>query len=149
MTDIISALSLVVSIVAILVGWKAHREANAAQRRIVEIEEQRERERRLSALQASLYPRLIRTERESYRLYLVNSGKAEARNVRVKLDGVPLNEHPVAGRRSDIPTLIGANSEVSCLLFITRGSPPRPYEIEIRWDDDSGMDRVYRGTLTF
>lgn len=48
----------------------------------------------------------------------------------------------------DIPTLIGANSEVSCLLVITLDSPPPSYEIEIRWDD-SGMDRVYRGTLTF
>mgnify|MGYP001771060955 CR=1 FL=1 len=127
MTDIISAFALVVSIVAL---WRS------------------ERERRLSALQASLYPRLSRTERGE-RLYVVNSGKAEARNVRVKLDGVPLNEHPVAVRGSDIPTLIGANSEVSCVLAITLDSPPPPYEIEIRWDDDSGMDRVYRGTLTF
>lgn len=74
MTDIVSALSLVVSIVAMLVGWKAHREANATQRRIVEIEEQRERERRLSASQASLYPRLSRTERGE-RLYVVNSAR--------------------------------------------------------------------------
>jgi len=149
MTDIISAFALVVSIVALWRGEKAHREANAAQRRIVEIEEQRERERRLSALQASLYPRLSRTERGSYRLCLVNSGKAEARNVRVELNGVPLNEHPVAVRGSDIPTLIGPNSEVRCVLSITHDSPPPPYEMEIRWDDDSGMDRVYRGTLTF
>ena len=145
---IISAVSLVVSVVAAWKSLQAQREANIAQRRIVEIEEQREQERRLTASQAFLSPQLRKTERGSYRLYLVNSGKAEARNVRVKLDGVPLGEHPVAVEGDNLPVRVGPNSEVSCILAITLSCAP-PFEIEVMWEDDSGTDRVYRGTLTF
>ena len=142
MSDNLSWASILIAIGSLLVSILSLISSHRNQRRIVLIEEQRQRERELTALQASLRPELRKTEKGSYRLCLVNSGKAEARNVRVKLGGMPLNEHPVAVRGSDIPTLIGANSEVSCLLAITLGSPPPPYEIEIRWDDDSGMDRV-------
>ncbi|MBT9143080.1 MAG: hypothetical protein DDT32_01483 [Syntrophomonadaceae bacterium] len=145
--EFIAVCSLVVSTVAIYMSWKASREANAAQRRIVDIEEQREQERRLSALQALLRPQLRKTEKGSDRLYLVNSGKAEARNVRVELDGVPLNKHRAAVVGNDIPAHIGPNSEVSCVLAFTFGCAP-PFKIEIKWEDDSGMGRIYRGTLT-
>lgn len=87
---IISGLSLIVSVVAAWKSLQAQREANSAQRRIVEIEEKREQERCLNAVQPFLVPQLRKTEKGSYQLCLVNSGKAEARNVRVKLDGVPL-----------------------------------------------------------
>jgi len=128
---IVAALSLVVYVVTVSIGWW-----------------QREQDRRLSAQRASLRPELRKTNRDSYRLYLVNEGKAEARNVRVMLGGKPLSEHPAAVQGDDMPTRIGPNSEVSCLLAITLGCAP-PFEIEVRWDDDSGADHTYRGTLTF
>ncbi|HWF60281.1 MAG TPA: hypothetical protein VN666_08215 [Nitrospira sp.] len=84
---IISALSLGVSAIAIYTSWQANRQAIAAQRRILEIEEQREHDRQRSELQASLLPQLRKTNKHSYRLYLVNSGKGIAHNIRVRLDG--------------------------------------------------------------
>lgn len=144
---IISAVSLVTSIFATWKSLRAQREANIAQKRIVEIEEQREKERHLAATQAQLIPRLRKTDGGLYRLYLVNSGHAEARNVRVELDGMPLHEHPTAIEGEDLPVLVGPSSEVSCCLALWNKKPP--FEIEVKWDDDSGTDRVYRGTITF
>ena len=145
---IVGALSLAVSAVAVLVGWKAHREAIGVQRRTVEIEEQRERDKHSSSSIASLRPQLRKTDRGSYRLYLVNAGHAEARNVRVSLDGRPLRQHPAAVRGDEMPRYVGPNSEVSCLLAISHDCAP-PFQIEVGWDDDFGTGRVYRGTLTF
>jgi len=59
-----------------------------------------------------------------------------------------LTEHPAAVRGDEVPTCVGPNSEVSCVLAITMGCAP-PFEIEIKWEDDSGMNRIYHGTLTF
>ncbi|MCR4433801.1 MAG: hypothetical protein NUV70_07120 [Caldiserica bacterium] len=144
---IIGGLSLIVSGVAMWGSWKAQREAAAAQKKIAEIEEKREKEKILSSRQAFLHPELRKTDKGSYRLYLVNSGKAEARNVQVKLDGVPLKDHHAAVKGDEMPTLIGPNGEVSCLLALSLGCTP-PFEIEVFWDDDSGKGHVYHGTLT-
>jgi hypothetical protein len=145
---ITDALSFALSGVAAWMAWRAHRETLSVQRRMAEIEEQREQDRRLSASQASLRPELRKTGSGSDRLYLVNSGMAEARNISVTLNGVPLSEHEAAVQGDDMPTHVGPNSEVSCLLALTHGCSP-PFAIEVRWDDDSGAGRVYRGTLTF
>lgn len=144
---VIGALSFVVSCVAVWVAWRANRKALGIQARILEIEEQRERDKRLSASRASLRPELRKTASGSHRLYLVNSGMAAARNVRVMLDGQPLSEHPAAVQGNEMPTRVEPNSEVSCLLAFTFACSP-PFDIEVRWEDDSGTDRLYTGTLT-
>lgn len=144
---IIAMGSLVVAIIAMRKSLDAQREANSAQRRVVEIEEGRERQRRLASLQAKLRAEL-RGVRGADRLYLVNDGEAEARNVQVRLDGKPFAEHCAVIGDSSLPMFVGARAEVSCLLAIYQQCAP-PFECEIRWDDDSGTDRSYRTTLTF
>lgn len=144
----IAAGSLIVSVVALVLSLRAQREANSAQRRIVEIEERREQEKRQDALQAKLLPELRETASNSYRLCLTNLGEAEARNVVAKLDGVPITAHHAAVQGDSLPSLVGPGSEVSCLLRISHDCAP-PFKVEIEWDDDSGTHRVYRTTLTF
>jgi hypothetical protein len=139
--------SLIVSIIAFKKSTHAQDEANAVQKRLVEIEEQREQERQLSIRQASLRPELREVSNNSYRLYLINEGSAVANNVRVLLDGNPINEH-AARSYEEPPNLVGPNSEVSVLLSISFDCVP-PFGIEVRWDDASGSDRSYIGTLTF
>lgn len=145
---VVSVLALGVSVFAVWIGRIAHRDAMSVQRQIAEIEAQREQDRQLSALKASLHPQLRETNTSAYRLYVMNTGNAAAQNVRVSLNDVPLREHCAAVQNDDMPTHIGPNSEVSCLLAIKLGCTP-PFKIEIRWDDDSGADRIYRGQLTF
>lgn len=144
----VSVVALLVSVVSLWQSSRAQREANAIQRRLVEIEEQRERDKQLSAMKASLRPELRKTERGSDRLYIANSGDAGARNVRVSLDGLPLKGHPAAVHGDDMPAHVRPRSEVSCLVAFTVGRAP-PLDIEVRWDDDFGADRAYRRTLTF
>ena len=138
---IVSVFALVISAIAEYTSWKT-------QRRLVAIEEDREKERQLASRQACLRPELRKTGRHSYRLYIVNTGRAEARNVRVKLDGKPLAMHCAYVQGDEVPTHIGPDSEVSCLLALSLGCSP-PFDIEIEWEDDSGLERTYRSTLTF
>lgn len=147
-TVILGVLSLIVSVIALIKSHRAQREANAAQLQIVEIEKQREKERKLSLLQAKLQSQLRKTDRGSYRLYLINSGMSEARNIRVRLDGKELSDHDAFIKGENMPTKVGPGAEISCLLAITRDCAP-PFEIEVLWDDDSRTGCVYRTTLTF
>jgi hypothetical protein len=142
---VIAAVSMVVSLIAMFKSNKAQQEANAAQRKLVKIEEDRELERRSGSLEAHLKPSL-RKMGSSYRLYIENSGAAEARNVRISMDGVPLSEHRVGG--DQIPLIIGPSSEASCLLALSLANHP-PFNAEIQWDDESGLNHSYRTTLTF
>jgi len=139
--------SLIVSIIAMLKSAHAQREANSAQRRVLAIEERRENERRLASLQAQLLPELRKTGSETYRLYLINRGMAEARNVRVTLDGVLLDPRK-AIQGNELPSLVGPSAEVSCILPMSIDCTP-PFDVDVRWDDDSGVNRSYRTTLTF
>jgi hypothetical protein len=145
---IIAMGSLIVAIIAMRKSFHAEQEAIAAQRRIVEIEEWREKERRLDALQAKLQAELREMGNGSERLYLVNLGRAEARNVKVSFDGKPLEEHCASVGGDSLPSLVGPGAEVSCLVSITNVCAP-PFQCEVRWDDDSGLDRLYRTTLTW
>ena len=144
----IAAGSLVVAIIAIVKSGRAQRQANAAQQRIVAIEEQREQDRRSESTQARLTPELRETSPNTYRLYLVNHGAAEARNIRVELDGKPLAAHPVAVTNNSMPGLVGPRGEIGCILGIYMGCEP-PFGIRIMWDDDFGKDRSCRTTLTW
>lgn len=144
---LISFCSLVVSIIAL---WKSSRvqdEANKLQRKLVYIEEQRERDQKAELLQANLHAQLIKVGK-GYRLFLHNSGKAEARNIRIKLDGVPFEDHYAFLKGSSIPSCIGPDSEVSLPFATSLGCGPS-FEIEVQWDDDYSKDRVYKSTLTF
>jgi len=143
----ISAGSLIMSTIAVWISSRAQSKAVAAQKRIVEIEEQREKEKFFEAKQASLRPELRKTQRGSYRLYLVNHGKAEARNIRIKLDGTRLAEHCAGEWNDPVPGFLGPGAECSVLLSIGFDCVP-PFEFEIVWDDDYGVHRTYRTMLT-
>lgn len=145
---IIAIGSLIVSIIALIKSLRAQREANGVQRRVVEIEERREQERRLALRQAQLRPELKKTGSGSYRFCLTNHGMAEARNVQVALDGVRLSDHRTAIRGNELPSLVGPGAEVGCILLISMDCTP-PFQVDVRWDDDSGVGRSYRTTLTF
>lgn len=144
---VIAAASLVVAIIAIIKSGRAQKEANAVQRRVVEIEEQRERDRQAESTQAQVRAELRKVER-SYRLHLVNNGAVEANNIRVEIDDIPLADHSVSVESDPMPDLVGPKSEISCFLGLTMSCVP-PFKIKVTWDDESGTDRTYCSTLTW
>jgi len=143
----VSVAALTVSIIALCLSLRAQREATSAQQRIVEIEEQREEDRLSLVKRAELRAELRKSDTYACRLYIVNSGSAEARNVNVVLDGQSLAEHSVGGHGKTLGPLIGPESETSCILTTHAGCAP-PFEIHITWEDDSEQLREYRSTLT-
>lgn len=145
---VIAAGSLVVAILALRRSDNAQREANEVQLRLVELEEQREAERKSRESKAMLVPSLRKTDKSNYRLQIVNDGMAEARDVRVLLDGTPSSKHCSAVGGETIPPIVGPGSTVSCLLGIHMQCAP-PFNIEISWEDDSGDSGSFKGVLTF
>jgi heme exporter protein D len=138
---IIAVGSLIVAIVALVVSSRT-------QKKLVQIEEQREADRLEKSKAAELSAEIRPTSRGSDRLFITNSGECEARNVEVRIGNKPLAEHPAAVKGEEIPKLIGPGSSVSCLLAFSFGCGP-PFELEITWDDDSGKGKHYRTTLTW
>jgi hypothetical protein len=147
LANTIAGLALLASIAALWLGARANRQANATQRRLLEIEEQRDKERRADATRANLRAELRDLGDYDRRLYIINDGFAAARDVEITLEGVPLGECEIAYQGSP-GTVIGPRTEASCPLAIHDGCQP-PFEILITWQDDSGEPREYRSTLTF
>ncbi len=145
---VIAGGSLVVAIVALRRSARAAAEANAAQRRLVAIEEARESERRTQSQRALLRPSLRKTGKSDYRLCVSNAGASAARDLRIMLDGKPLAEHDAAVTGDTLPDLVGPHSEVTCLLALHMQCAP-PFQIELAWKDDSEQPGSFKGTLTF
>jgi hypothetical protein len=143
----ISASSIVVAIIALKRSSKAHRETIDIQKKVVKIEEERESDRKRRSKSAVLKAEMRETSKGGNRLYVINSGEAGARNVKVWMDGKPLNEHRASVKGSEIPTLIGPHSEGSCFLALTLACSP-PFDLKINWDDDYDEHREYRSTVT-
>lgn len=145
--DGISVISVIVAVIALIKSDGAQRQANASQKRIVEIEEGRESDRNSEAKQAILRPRIWRHGSGDYRLHIENQGKAEARNVNMLLADMPFLDHPAVPKGETLCTLIGPGTDVSYCLAIAFGCAP-PFDLVLTWDDDSKTGNSYRTTLT-
>lgn len=139
---------VIVGLGSLVVAIIAFRKSSAAQHRIIEIEEQRDHERKTESLQASLRPELRKTGKHTHRLYLVNEGACDARNIQVEMDGKPLSEHPAAVKNAPMPDLVGPKGEIGCILGLHMQCTP-PFKLKVTWDDDFENNRTYQTTLTW
>ena len=138
---ILSLGSLIIAIVAIGVSWKT-------QKRIVEIEEEREKDRLKDMHKADLIAQLVNDG--NARLIIENKGSAEARESSIKLNGRPLSEFPAFMRRQPEIYRVGPYSSFHYTMAFHTGLNPsdcRP-EITISWTDDSGEPGTYQTILT-
>ena len=140
--------ALVASLWATVVSRRANARSHGIQARLLRIEEQRETDRLGQTRRAALRAEMPQNERGSWRLYVTNDGLAEARNVRVTMDGKPFTEHGAFVEGDEIGNVIGPGGENSCSLAIDRRCSP-PFDLELNWEDDSGTPGRYRTTLTF
>jgi len=151
----IAGLALVQSWLAGRKASKATREANdlikqqvALQDRLTQIEQSREHAKLIQSLQAVIRAVLRKTDRGSWRLFVLNTGQGTARNVTITLDGKPLLEHDAVPRGEQEAKTIGPESDVSYCMAISSGCHP-PFEFEATWDDNSGQQGRYGTTLMF
>jgi len=144
----IAFVSVVAAVFFGLRSQRLQKENTNLQKRLLGIEEVREQERKKAAVKAYLSARIEDYGQRNYRLVVENTGDGEARNVNLKMDGKPFDEHRAAVSGDEKISCIGARSHATMLLALTLGCAP-PFEMEISWDDDSGEAGHYQTTLTF
>lgn len=137
--------TIFVSSSALVVSFLAYRKAGRA----LEIEEHREKDRINEQNAARLTAQLVQYERSRFRIVIQNSGKSSAKNLEVKLDGKPFQDHAIAVKGCDFPSLIGSKSTVSANVLLSTSSPSPPYYIVLHWDDDAKSGNIYETSLTF
>jgi hypothetical protein len=161
-SDAIAIVPVCIAGLALVQSWRAGREASKATReanglikqqvaiqdRLTQIEQSREHVKLIQSLQAVIRAVLRKTERSSWRLFVMNTGQGTARNVTITLDGKPLLEHGVVPRGEQEAKRIGPESEISYCMAVSFSCHP-PFEFEVTWDDDSGQQGRYGTTLTF
>jgi hypothetical protein len=136
---IISLVSIFIAAGAMFTSWRT-------QKRQVEIEEAREKDRLKERHKADLVARLVRDGRDL--LIIENKGPAEAREISILLNGRSLSEFPAfVGGQSEIHR-VGAYSSFHYLMAFYAGVELTP-EITINWIDDSGEPGIYQTTLTY
>jgi hypothetical protein len=107
------------------------------EKRKLEIEEERRSEEKAALLIASFhFSGKIRT------LRIENKLKGEARNIKVLLDGQPLDErHPLWWERQpQITTKLSAHEHRDYILHLSPSALPK--SAQIHWDDDAKKNNV-------
>jgi hypothetical protein len=136
----ISLISAFVAAGAMYTSWKT-------QKRQVEIEEIRERDRQQEMRKADLVARLVHNGERTL-LVIENKGPAEAREILVLLNGRMLSEYQGFVRRQPEIRRVGPYSSFHYLMVLTMGMD-LSFEINITWVDDSGEDGRYSTILTY
>lgn len=144
---LVSLVALFLAAGSLVIGWNGQRRQNELQARLLEIEQGRERERQRTARKAVLRAELVREPVNRERLRIYNDGEAEAHDVKVRLDGMPILEHRCMPSGQTEVSRIGPRSYAQYLAVLTMGNMP-PWDIAITWTDDSGEPGLYRTTLT-
>ncbi len=137
-------------IAAVYFGIKSQRlekKNTDLKKRLLEIEETRENDRKKAITKAQLRARIEDRGNHNYRLVVENTGNCEAQNIQLRMDGKPLNEHPAAVSGDSEISHIGPHSFATRLLGLTLKCSP-PFDFEVTWEDESGQSGVYRTTLT-
>lgn len=139
--NIIAVLALVVSGIAIWRAEASQRRADRFQTRLVVIEEAREDDRVIEKQRAQLVGRLIRDRVDgslSERLAIEDRGSAQAREIQILLDGVPLPEHEAFLFKDDpVHSKLGPHTPYEYRLGTHMGMED-PKRLTIIWEDDAG-----------
>lgn len=119
-------------------------------RRLVEIEEGRDARAELTATQAELRAGIMVMPRGIWFVRLDNVGAAPATNIRVSLEGAPIEEfqYYLAGTGPERPFDLGEDGGVTWKLSVGLGGDIPPWTVEVLWDDASGTDRRWASTIT-
>jgi hypothetical protein len=142
---ITTALTSVISVAALIISIVSLRSSNRTSRRLIEIEEGRDRLASKQAAKAKITSMLNR-QGSSYRLTIFNEANGEAREIRVTLDGIGIVGNPAVLRGQAEKRRLGPRSSFYYNLVVSQ-SFPKPKTIRIEWQDDSGEAGLYESDL--
>lgn len=147
LTLLVAALALFVSILAVWLSTRASGHQTELQRRLVALEDARDRDRLRDAKRAHVRAEIVRDGR-SYLLIVANDGPGTARGLKTLLDAQPCLEHPLAIRSQQEVSRLGPGARAEYHLAVMMGSP-RKVHARVMWEDDTGEAGAWESELTF
>jgi hypothetical protein len=143
---LISIAALLASIWAVVAAKRTAKEQNRLQGQLLELEKARERDRVAEATTGSLVAALSRGE-HSARLIIANGGRAEARDVSVRVNGEGIDVHQLFRKAKQPISLLAPNAHVEFLMTTYDGMPDA-YLVELEWRNPDGQSGQWRSELT-
>jgi hypothetical protein len=143
---LVSVAALLVSIWAIIASNRTARSQTLLQEQLLKLEHARERDRVTEATTASLVAQMYLVDR-SARLQIANTGQANALDVRVQVDGTPIQSHQLFRRASERIPVIGPDARVEILMMTFDGMPDS-YLVELEWQNAAGRPGKWRSQVT-
>jgi hypothetical protein len=151
---IISGLSALGTLYAVLVSVQSNQQnqnsADAIEeltRRMVEIEEGRDAVNDLAQKKAIVRMHGEQRGHALYNLIVENESTATATEIRVLVDGQPLEQHPSIHDHKPIATLLGGASHAFTVM--PTGRRPKPAHARIEWCDESGERRSWESDIRY
>lgn len=148
--------AFVVSLAAIVFSFIAWFKSRQIEKKQLEIEERREKDRLAEKQKANLTAEIVsepllslsgRRQTTRHLLRIHNTGLAQARNIKVLLGGKSLLEHPAILQNTVEVSEVGPKSPIQYVLVLSSATYP-PFDLEITWSDDSKEPGFYQTTLT-
>jgi hypothetical protein len=158
--EVVGWLSLVVAAASLAVSFLAWRKSSENQERLLGIEEQEQEEadKQIQERNAFVCANIEKegiagrdgTAQYQYWLLIHNKGLAEARDVKVLLDGKPLPQHPGIPDNIKEVTQVGPDIAIPYRLTVSPGQQQaRTLYARITWADDAGKPGLWERILQF
>ena len=144
--SILSLAALLVAIGSAVATWRLSRRQTFLQERLLSFESVRERDRKLDQRRAVLRASIDRSAPNRPKLFIGNEGQAEARAVRVRINGKPLSEADHVAGRGNAVTIIGAGAGAHYFVRTGFGLDPLIH-VELNWEDDSSTPGSWQSQL--
>ena len=142
----ISAVAVIVSLWSAVQSYRSVKRQNKWQERLLHLEEAESRNRSTASQSAKLRAVLDRIGK-SPALLVMNDGAAEARDISIKIDGIPIAQHRNVLSGEQEVRQLGPGGSARYILALTSGTPPL-IQVEIGWADGAGEAQRWRSDLS-
>lgn len=139
-------LSFAVSITSLIVAGLALRSSHHTSRRMVEIEEERDKQAGKEAARAKLVAHTRPEGTHQKAIVISNVGAGDARNVQILFDGAAPIDRLNSKSSENIKELLRSQASIVMVYIPTRDKPP-PKMIRLAWEDASGETGLYESDL--
>lgn len=144
---IVGVLALGVSVWAIVESKGATRKTVLLGERMLHIERVRERDRHAEARRAKVVAFMDGPSNER-KLFIKNEGVATAREISIRIDGVPPSNHQSLLDAGPPSGVLGPRAQFGMRLLCVANSP-RSLGVVVVWEDESGAPGRWASDLSF
>jgi hypothetical protein len=143
MSNALSIFAIIISGCSFLFAVLSFRKSHNLGKRQLEIDEERRSDERSASLVAYFHK-----DEKRRTLRIENKGNGEARNIKVIIDGSPIEQHPawVQNQPNRVSVLCGQG--YGDYILGLSSSTPFPQIAEVYWEDDIKKDNISRNSLT-